>query len=712
MEALLIAKNSYPRRRGALKTATAIIMLVVLYWGAAFYFNQPTEGYALQGISPVMESIIANSYVVRNYVETNYRHVVMGLGILTGVMYLAWLIFRKYRKFPGLMHPALTIAVIAQYLLIYEYYELGFVVYGLAGVVAFLHARLKSVVQPWDAYEPYRIHHYVIAGFLVVLGFVYLFYRIDNWVPCNFRWSDPSFYDVYQFMQGKLDMWSYAVIWKQQRETTSGECVLYVLPMLGLIKVFGFKILTFRLFSTFVAATILFLTYFIFNRFYNRRVAFIATGVMAVSGWHLLYARSETYVIFTIALPLFTYLMFLYGILEGRLWGFIGAGFGIGIIPYFYSVMRIIPMFLIMYMVTRGVLDIIWFNRHRLSFKQRVRASARRNFLAIPLMLGPFLVVAAPQFTDLVEVKKMYFSGRGEHVVNMTQHPHIMTMLLDDPTATGPYPLELRIRVGAGIMWSNITSFLRNLFGLRTSMISMEYERLMNSGFSVFMFLGLFLTISRWREERYLFMLLWLFFGIILAMGANLITPARVMIGVSPASFFIGTAIDQLWREWERMLGKAKLLAVLPFFGLIGGLYMAETTNFYPKYGQNEWISKPHEASVLVQENLKKTDVMMVFPTWNFYAEGYMRVYLEEWLKAHQDHTLELYFMFSNFNQLQQDILGGVFDERKVLFIIENNPESGADDARKILEAIKQRYPDLKIVLHNDWAWLIQFGEA
>ncbi|MBN2054362.1 glycosyltransferase family 39 protein [bacterium] len=705
MTGMHLARSSRATRGMILLVFCLFTLAVFLITGARI---TPTDDtFALQAFSPFMEFLIATSLDLRDIMLKNHKIVVLVLGAVTLTLYISWFLLRRRHRFPGLLHPALVCAVVAQYLLYNESYEFGFITYAAAFFLALTSVRLAGSAVPWDGWEPYKPRHIIGITAIFLTAFLMLFYRLDNWVPCCFRWAEPTFWDTYQFLHGKMDVWKHAVILGQSRETTSGECIFYLGMMVPLIKLFGFKIVTFRMLSVFGGILTLILSYVFFDRFHHRRIALLATAYLAVSGWLLLYARSETYVLFMVPLALFTFHMFSLGLFNDNLWSFAWAGLGIGLMPYFYAPIRIMPIILIGYLLVRGFLDVTWFNRRR-PLGSRLIAALRRYLLPLLVIFTVFMIVISPQFTDIPQVKRMYFSGRGEHVINMTAHPHIMKMLLDDPTAEPPYPLDLRVRVGAGIIWSNIVSFFKNVFGLRPVPISFEYERLLVGGLALLGILGLGITVSRWREERHLLMLIWLLFGVSLAMGSNMISPARVLLAVIPIAFFIAVGVDGLWREWESVLGRAAVLAVPVFLTCFTALLLSEITTFYPKLGTYEFISKPHQASEKVKSYLPETEVIMVFPTWNFYAEGYLRVYLDEWFQTQDPNRLILYFMFSDYDELIADIGAGVYDKRGVVFMIENNQqEEIASKANDVLAAVRDRWSDKEARLVGDWMRIV-----
>lgn len=694
-------------RRTAFRQVAGLSIL--LYVLLALYFSKPHPAHALSVLSPVMDLLLQFGQRLRLFYQGPEVWWTMLPPITVLVVCAGFRSFRKLAFLPGPAIAALPLVVCAHILFLCGFPGWSFTMFGSAALIA-----LMVIPVPEPAFRPPTAAGDTgirIAGFVLLpAAFLVLFYRIDNWLPEPFLWSPPNFYETYEIMRGRIDIWRHAVIWGQARETTSAENIFYLAMILPMIRLFGFRILTFRLLSAIGAVTGLFLTYRWLEETLNRRAAVYGTSFLAVSGWYLFHSRSETHLIFLIPLIAFALRNLLSGLQKKCRRDLIFAGIATGIFPYFYAVARVLPFFFVGWLLARGIIG-TWRERNQNTIRPLIR-----HHLLQPLgaFLLPICILCAPQLTDPGNMLSVYFSGRGEHVINMTRHPDIVKMLLDDPNAEPPYPLSLRIRLAKQIINRNVTNLSSSLLGRNRNLnLPLAYcnAQYISPAFAVLMMLGLFLSFTAKRREAGGFMVSFTAVGILPCLLSNLVTPGRLLILLLPASFFIGTAFDCLEREAVSCFSRRWVLIRIVMVSIFLLLAVMELPGFHTPSDTMPAPGRVAKICERIRHHPPGRRVILVLSSWDCFHAGLIRVNLYQWLRSRPVERLEMFFMDDDFSRLIARIKQGEFDRQVVVFFLEQGKDSLQAPAREVADSIFEKYTGGQFLPFEDWLVEYRIGE-
>ncbi len=232
-------------------------------------------------------------------------------------------------------------------------------------------------------------------------------------------------------------------------------------------------------------------TYLLFRLGFGRWVALVATIALVFSYWHLHLSRTAFMVV---SLPLATTvaaIALLWVMRSRNRWGWLAAGALLGVIPYTYSAY---PMFLAA--VAAVLAAYVFLQRDQL----------QRALVPVGLFAAGLLVVAAPVVHFALQSPDVYFS----HTKQVS--------LFRDPEFKDAASFADKADYVVERTWDALTLFLRNprldgVDGLgRTGAVDV--------GIAVLTYIGLAVSIARWRSPPYFFALL----AVLGALSASVIT--------------------------------------------------------------------------------------------------------------------------------------------------------------------------------------------
>jgi len=244
----------------------------------------------------------------------------------------------------------------------------------------------------------------------------------------------------------------------------------------------GDNTLALRLPSAFAGMLLVSVCFALTRRLFDRQTAFWSAALLAVLFWPVFYSRLA---LRAISLPLLSGLSAYYW---WRGWQFAGekarikyrqsfllAGFLAGLSAYSYMASRAVPIF---YISFAGYLFLF----HRPAFK--------RHLSGIFLFFLVYAIVATPLVTYLLS-----FPGAESRLNEINA------------------PLEALLNGQLRPAAENTVRFL-GMFGLEGDPLwrqNVAYLPVFEPVVAVFFYIGLLISLWRWREPRYLFLVLWLF---------------------------------------------------------------------------------------------------------------------------------------------------------------------------------------------------------
>lgn len=296
-----------------------------------------------------------------------------------------------------------------------------------------------------------------------------------------------------------------------QAATGHPTLFLYVLGLAS--KLWGTSALTLRMVTIVVGLATIPTFYLLARQLFGLEASLMATTLLAVSRWHVIFSR----ITFEgILVPLFAVLTFYFlikGLRSGWPLGFALAGLALGIGLNTYISFRVIPFMIIIFVLHRLVL-------------QRGRADYRGLlifFVATLLVVGPLGV---------------YFLKNPKDFMFRTQQASVTL----DIEREGSYDPLLN-NVKKSLLMFNYQGDPRPRHNLPKA-------PMLDSWTAIFFVLGLGYSVYRWRESKTVLLIAWLFFGFlpgILSLADSNPHSLRAIANI-PAVYLLACAFwDRTW---------------------------------------------------------------------------------------------------------------------------------------------------------------------
>ncbi len=303
------------------------------------------------------------------------------------------------------------------------------------------------------------------------------------------------------------------------------------------------------------------LTYWLGRELFHRTsleetpVPLLAAGFLATSFWHVHFSRFGVRGVFTPLMTTVAFWAFWRGI-NRRDWRWLtGAGVALGINLYFYTAARLVPVFLAIY------LGVEWWIHRR-----RGRPTILERFFPGLLSLyGAATVVFLPLFRYFWQHPGSFTARAGE-------------VFVGNPRVSGGNPILKSILA----LFANVLQFFIAGLGDRDWFYNLPGRPVFDLLTGALAIIGVIYLAQRWRNRRYLFLLLWwpvMMIPTFLAVDRIPALPRA--LGVLPGVYFfpaVGAWQLVLWAR-ERVNPRDRRLAVV--LALAGPLILHATINWW-----------------------------------------------------------------------------------------------------------------------------------
>ena len=318
-------------------------------------------------------------------------------------------------------------------------------------------------------------------------------------------------------------------------ESWGGIEPMYMYLLAGLFTVLGSTPLTIKLLSAIIGIVTVPLLYLLVREILSSRaVALLASAFLAISYWHISYSRLGWEIILGPPFVILT-LYLLWRALESSRWlDFAWAGLALGASLYTYQAQRFLPILIVCYLLYRGLLEGgLW----------------RDYGTKFAMCLAIAVLVFAPLGLYFATHSDVFLRRAGEvSIFNPEKNPEgpLRSFLESSVKVLGTYNLR-----GDPLWRHNLPG--RPAFDMLTSIL---------------FFVGLAVSLTRWRQRSYSLLLFWL---VILTLPPILTPPRDVphfsrSIGALPAAcVFPAMGMERLWHWWRarRPSARAKVVAAL-----------------------------------------------------------------------------------------------------------------------------------------------------
>lgn len=261
----------------------------------------------------------------------------------------------------------------------------------------------------------------------------------------------------------------------------------------------------------------------------------LAALAVAISYWHLNWCR---YALRAILVPLFAALVFYFlwrGLRRASRWSFVGCGFFLGLSLYTYQAARLLP-----FLVPLGFLLALW---------QR-RSISKEDLLNFAIVVAVAVVVFAPLGYHF-----------WEHPDRFTRRIEQTLMLEENQGLAGNARLLLERLVEIALVF--------NVRGEAWQVVNLPGRPVLNPFLSVLFYLGVAVSLLRFKKPTSLFLLGWLALMLTPSLLADEAAIAKRALGTLPAVMML-IAIGALYPAdlLRRRAGRVAWLIVV-FAGLI-----------------------------------------------------------------------------------------------------------------------------------------------
>ncbi len=324
-------------------------------------------------------------------------------------------------------------------------------------------------------------------------------------------------------------------------ESWGGIEPMYMYLLAGFFRLFGSTPLAIKALSALLGIVTVPLLYLLVRELLNSiNVALLAASWLAISFWHINYSRLGWEIILAPLFVIVTIYFLWRGLKTGRWREFIYSGLALGASLYTYQALRFLPILVVLYLLLRALLE-----------KGFWREYGPQAVVCVVTAIVVFLPLGAYFATH----SDAFLRRAGEvSIFNPEKNPQgpLYSFVLSTVKVLGTYNVQ-----GDPLWRHNLPG--RPAFDVLTS---------------VFFFVGLGLSLLRWKERSYSLLLLWL---VVLSLPPILTPPRDVphfsrSIGALPAAcVFPALGIQTAWRwlrdrrpsAWFRAIAASGVVAVL-----------------------------------------------------------------------------------------------------------------------------------------------------
>jgi hypothetical protein len=292
------------------------------------------------------------------------------------------------------------------------------------------------------------------------------------------------------------------------------------------------------------------------RQMFNRRVGWLAAAIAAVAFWSLLYSRVGLRIIALTPFVLLAVNFLWRGFARSRRRDFIVSGVLFGLSAYTYSATRMLPVVFLGFAIILALANRSFLRQHGLNFALTLLTAV---LIALPLAIHIATVPAAERRLGEVQGPlDALAQGDLAPLLNSTAITLGMFNVTGDPE------------------WLyNIPN--RPVFDLLTGVIFL---------------IAVLLSLRRWRQPAYAFVLLWLFAGMLPAM---LTWPAASnshgFLAQTPAFLLAAIGLDALATRWPRW-GTALISIVLIVFSVVS------IADYFGRWATADTVRREHQAGI------------------------------------------------------------------------------------------------------------------
>ena len=292
------------------------------------------------------------------------------------------------------------------------------------------------------------------------------------------------------------------------------------------------------------------------RQMFNRRVGLLAAIIATVAFWSLLYSRIGLRIVALPALVTLAMVFVWHGFHQARRRDFVMAGILFGISAYTYSATRMLPIVLLIFALYLAVFQ---------------RAQLRRHGLNLVLMLSLAALIALPMAIHIATVPA------AERRLGEVQGP------LDALKQGNVLPLIKSAAMTLGMF--NVTGDPEWLYNIPNRPVFDVLTGL------VFV-LAVLISLRRWRQPAYAFVLIWLFVGLVPPMVTwPAASNSHGILAQTPAFLLAAIGLEALAVRWPRG-GTALVVVVLIIFSVVS------LTDYFGRWATAETVRRENQAGI------------------------------------------------------------------------------------------------------------------
>lgn len=451
-----------------------------------------------------------------------------------------------------------------------------------------------------------------------------------------------------------------------EQDLYNGMALLYYMFIAWAGKIFGLNLITGRWLSIIVGSLEVLFVYLLIKDIFNRRVAVISTLFLSTFFMQIFYSRIVLQWIWVPAFATFAYYFFFNGLKTGYPLFFILSGLFLSINLGFYSAAKISPFVPIFFIII-------------LLFMKNERNLIISNWRGILLMFLTLLLTFLPIIDYMINFPDKYFKRMG-HVSLLHHFPYNFT--------------EWQI------FFNNI---LKNVQMFFTESSNGFFHNIPSKPFldeytSILFLIGFAFLLITWKRINYLFVLIWLIFGLIPGflskLGLQDPYPARTVLAIPALIITISIGLERILSILENLFPK-----IFKYFSPIIILYFLLIFAFYNL--RNYFIIYPKDPHILTYSRYTER-LVYDYLTQNSYRKILISYNLSDnalidMMENFTSDKLQKYVKTTDVSLFQ---LYDVYDNKKDVSII------GDGINYKMLQIYKEYFPSTKINIvwdYNFW---------
>lgn len=414
----------------------------------------------------------------------------------------------------------------------------------------------------------------LIPCFVFVAVFISMFWKLNSYPAHLGSMANVSLHNAVNKVLDYEPYISNWWLWGDFHQGNMCNSILYNWFAEGGMRLLGFSMLGIRIFFTIFAFLSLILLYITMSKYYSKHLTILFTFLYGTAAWVLVVTRDGGSVGFSLSLAIcalcFTALFIKY---RDSYTLPVLAAFFIAILPYGYTILRPLPIVLIIWIILN------------------IKKINIRRFVIFILSL---IVLVAPQFTNIQLVAHDYFYARGESLLEVSKSSGKFD------TAKFIDKIGENVKDVGALLLGEYKEKTKTFLGQNIAMPTETNKVILYPTFLVPLFLlGLILMMYKLiRTRSIIYLTPLLFFGITLVpslmSGAGVPNAGRGVLISLPVYFFISFAMytigellpllmGMIKQQRIATMGKIAIPAILVIFVLFTGGYQFANYFFVDK---------------------------------------------------------------------------------------------------------------------------------